>query len=171
MFKKNALVTQKSRRGFTLIELIMVIIIVGVLTGISSLYIKETIDLWRFLTFRNEVISQERIALMRMSREIRQIKDAYSITSANAQQFQFTDSNSAPIGYLLSGSNLLRNADVLAERVSALTFTYYNKTNQIIATPQVAPNKTDIYLININMTVQSGTQSKTLKTQVYPRNL
>lgn len=163
--KKNSI------KAVTLIELITVIVIVGILTGISSLYIKETVNLWRFLSFRNEVISQGRLALMRMSREIRQMRDADSLTTANAQQFQFTDTTSASISYQLSGNNVLRNADILATGVSNFTFTYYNKTNQLIMTPLVAPSATDAYRIDINATFQSGTQSKTIKTKVYPRNL
>ena len=38
-------------KGVTIIELIMVIIIVGILAGVSSLYIKQVIDQWRFLLF------------------------------------------------------------------------------------------------------------------------
>ena len=54
-------------KGVTLIELIVVMMVVGILTAASSMYIKETVDLWRFLNFRSEVVSQGRMALMKKS--------------------------------------------------------------------------------------------------------
>lgn len=158
-------------KAVTLIELIMVITIVGILTTVSSMYIKETIDLWRFLSFRSEIVSQGRLALLRMTREIRQIKDANSVTTATASAFSFTDINNNPIGFSLSANNLLRNTDILAGGASNLTFTYYDSANQQIAVPVVSPNPTNIYRIDISATIAAGGQTKTLRTQVYPRNL
>src|SRR3989338_9788431 len=160
-----------ARKGVTLIELIMVITVMGILTAVSSMYIKETIDLWRFLTFRSEVTAQVRTALLRMGREIRQIRDDLSVNTANVSQFQFVDINNAAIDYQLSGNNLLRNADILASGVSGLSFTYYDADNQALTVPKVSPDNTDIRRINISLTMESGTESKTLNLQLYPRNL
>ncbi|OGX31978.1 MAG: hypothetical protein A3D27_01995 [Omnitrophica WOR_2 bacterium RIFCSPHIGHO2_02_FULL_46_37] len=158
-------------KAVTLIELIMAITIVGILTTAASMYIKETIDLWRFVTFRSEVAAQVRTALIRMGREIRQLKDALSVYTATAGRFRFDDINANNIDYQLSGSNLMRNADILAGGVSGLSFTYYDADNNAITAPLVSPSNTDIRRINISLSIQSGTQSKTLTTQVYPRNL
>lgn len=158
-------------KGVTLIELIMVITIVGILTTVSSMYIKETIDLWRFLSFRSEAVAQGRLALLRMAREIRQIQNDASVRIAETSRFQFDDMSAAMITYELSGSNLLRNSDILASGVSGLTFTYYDTSNQEIASPDVSPNPTNIYRIDISVTIESGGQTKALRTQVYPRNL
>lgn len=152
--------------GVTLIELTMVIVIVGVLAGASSMYIKETIDLWRFLSFRNEVVAQGRTALIRMEREMRQVKDKDSISTASATQFQFTDINDNSINFYLSGNNLMRNSDILANNVTTLNFTYFDRDN----TTPVA-DTSQIYRITITLGIQSGNQSNTLRSQVYPRNL
>lgn len=156
-------------KGVTLIELIMVITIVGILTTASSLYIKETIDLWRFLSFRSEAVAQGRTALLRMEREIRQIRDNAAVIAASVSQLRFFDINNIDINFNLSGGDLMRNADILASGVNGLTFTYFNSANQAIS-PIVSPT-TDIYRIDISVTIQSGGQSKTLRTQAYPRNL
>ncbi len=158
-------------KGLTIIELIMVITTVGILTAAASMYIKETINLWRFLSFRSEAVAQGRSALLRMEREIRQIKDDLSVYAAQPSRFRFDDISNASIDYQLSGSDLTRNAGVLASGVSNLTFTYYDNNNQAIINPDVSPNPTNICRIDINVTTQSGGQSKTLKTQIYPRNL
>ena len=160
-----------TKKAVTIIELIMVIMIVGILTTVSSMYIKETIKLWQFLNSRNEDIAQERISLLRMTRDIRQLKNSTSVNIATSTRFQFVDMNSNTIDYQLSGSNLMRNSDAIAIGITGLSFTYYNSSNATITTPTVAPSATDIYRIQIQLTAQSGTQSKTLKTKVYPRNL
>ena len=163
-------------KGVTIIELIMVIIIVGILAGVSSLYIKQVIDQWRFLSFRNEAVSQVKAALFRMTREIRQIQDSASVFVADASRLQFTDINNQIINYQLSGTNVTRNADILATDIQSLKFCYYAQDNTPVCTPAcgcnvASVNLTTVHHIGMEITVQSGTQSKTLKTQVYPRNL
>ncbi|MFH0790599.1 MAG: prepilin-type N-terminal cleavage/methylation domain-containing protein [Candidatus Omnitrophota bacterium] len=160
-----------NRRGVTLIEMIMAIVIVGVLVGVSSMYVKETIDLWHFLNFRSEVVSQGRIAMIRMGREIRQIRDNLSVYNASAIRFRFDDINGNNIDYQLIGNNLMRNSDVLASGVSSLGFIYYNSSNAVIPVPLVSPTATDIYQISITLFIQSGSQTKTLRSQIHPRNL
>lgn len=164
--------------GVTIIELVMVITIVAALVGVSSMYIKETIDLWRFLTFRSEVVAQGRLALMRMVREIRQIQDDVSSDSlyiyvANASQIEFNNKdksdNDVRINYNLSGNNLMRNSDILVNNVTALNFTYFDGSNAQLATPVAEVSQ--IWRITITLVIQSGSQSNTLRSQVYPRNL
>ncbi|MCM8800679.1 MAG: prepilin-type N-terminal cleavage/methylation domain-containing protein [Candidatus Omnitrophica bacterium] len=162
------------KKGITLIELIMVIIIVAVLVGVSSMYIKEIIDLWRFLSFRNEVVSEVRLALSRMQREIREVRDSLSISVASVNQFQFTDINENSINFYLSGNNLMRNSYILAGNVTSLKFCYYNFDNQPSCLPECncsVSNFSDISRIVIEIQVTSGGQTKILRTQVYPRNL
>lgn len=162
---RGVIITKPNRRGVTLIELVMVITIVGVLTGVSSMYIKETIDLWRFMTFRNELVSGGRLAIMRMMREIRQIKDNTSINAAETSRLQFVDMNTNSIDYQLTSGNLMRNTDILASGVNSLTFIYYDINNNLTTTPA------NIKRINITLQISSGGQTKTLNVQAYPRNL
>ncbi len=159
------------KKGLTLIELVMTISIVGILVSGSMLYIKQVIDLWDFMSFRNEIVSDGRMALTRMSREIRQISNSTSVLNANSTRFNFADVNNGNIDYYFSSPNLMRNNDTLASGVSNLTLTYYNLTNQPITNPLISPQATDIQRIKIRLEMFSGNQNKTLETQVYPRNL
>lgn len=163
------------RRSYTLIELIMVIVIVGTLTGVSSMYIKESIDLWKFLSFRNEVVSRARMALARMLREIRQTKDKVSIQAANQAQFQFDDINGNNITFQLTGSSLMRNSDVLADNVQSLKFCYYDINHSPACSPVCECNVSsgglqDICLVGIQIVTASGDQTKSLSSQIFLRN-
>jgi len=162
--------SEHKKKGLTLIEVVITISIVGILVAVSSMYIKETIDLWNFLSFRNEIINQARAGFLRMTREMRQIANNTTVYFANSTRFNFTDMNSNNIDYYLSGNNLMRNTNLLISGLDNLTFTYYDNTGAVISNPRVSPD-TDIYRIAITMGIRSGTQTKVLKTQVFPRNL
>lgn len=161
----------RRKKGVTIIELIIIMTLVAVLAAVSSLYIKETVDLWNFLIFRNEMVSQGRMAFSRMVREIRHVKDRNSVLTAQAERFRFYDVNDNEIDFYLSDDILMRNSDILAGGVNSLEFTYYDNTNTVISTPAVSPFMTDIYRIVIILGIGSGSQSKTLQVAVYPRNL
>lgn len=173
----------QSSQGVTLIELIMVIVVVGVLAGGLSLGINEVIELWGFLTFRNEIASQGRMSLMRMGREIRQIKDNSSINVAGAMQFQFDDINDnnitycradADCNYDINGGYLCRNNNIMASEVTNLALTYYAEDNsELTNVPLSAGDRQDVYRIVIILTLSniSVTRTLTLRSQIYPRNL
>ena len=160
----------KKKEGVTLIELVMVIVAVGVIVGVATMYINEVVDLWSFMSFRTDVVNQARLSVARMSREMRQVKNATSVQAAEAHRFQFTDINDQPIDYYLSGTDLRRNADTLAGGVRNLTFGYYNATGEVLAVPVDAGNRTQIRRVSVFADIAAGTESKSLETQVFLRN-
>jgi len=76
----------KKKEGVTLIELVMVIVAVGVIVGVATMYINEVVDLWSFMSFRTDVVNQARLSVARMSREMRQVKNATSVQAAEAHR-------------------------------------------------------------------------------------
>jgi prepilin-type N-terminal cleavage/methylation domain-containing protein len=160
-----------SRRGVTIIELVMVIVIVGILAGVSSGYINQVIATWQTVSFRMDTVSQMRIALDRMSREMRQINNTTSVLAATSNAFRFNSSDGSTITYNVSGTDLLRNNTVLATGVTRLAFSYYNVTGGLLANPDVSPDSTDIRHITVELEVRSGGQNKNMTLQVFPRNL
>jgi len=149
--------------------MVITISIVGIIVAVSSMYIVEVIRLWDFMSFRNEVVSQDRMALMRMTREMRQVYNQSSILIATGTRFYFNINNTSAIDYNLNGTSLMRDANILATGITNLTFVYYNNTSGVIPTP--VANTSQIYLINITLEVSSGTQRKLLRAYVFPRNL
>jgi prepilin-type N-terminal cleavage/methylation domain-containing protein len=168
---KGAGVIKNKKSGLTIIELVMVIAIVGIVAGLSSVYINEVIDTYRLVSFRMESVAQMRGAIDRMSREIRQIKNSTSVLAASANLFRFNCVDNTTISYNLSGTNLLRNNSMLASGIGRLNFTYYNNTGGIVAAPDVYPDVTDIVRIKIELEARSAAQNKNLSVQVFPRNL
>lgn len=79
------------KNGFTLVELIIVIVLIGIVSISTMQFIKFGAEIYATGTERDEVVAQARFALVRMSKELRQTTpNSIRITSGNTagQSFQ-----------------------------------------------------------------------------------
>ncbi|HUK55946.1 MAG TPA: prepilin-type N-terminal cleavage/methylation domain-containing protein [Nitrospiria bacterium] len=163
----------RNERGVTLIELIFSVILIGIIGIVAArafLYSSESV-----LTGTNvrEGTQVNRIAMDRMIREIRNVANNTSVNTAGATTFTFVDTSNNTISYTLSGTNLNRvtaTTDTLAANVSSLTFTYLDNTGATIATPAVSPAATDIWWVQIALTVGTGSGAVQFRSRVHPRS-
>ena len=164
----------KKNKGFTLIELVIVITIIGITASILGFMLLGTIKAWTFKFNRNDILWDGRLALDRMTREIRTIKNSTSVTTATSSQFRFTDTGNKDITYSLSSTNLNRTengtANLLAGNVSSLTFTYYNSSDVVIPSPVVSPSATDIRRVKINLALTKNGQNVYLQSNASTKN-
>jgi len=162
------------KRGFTLVEVIMVTAITAILAAIAAPTLIEVVNAWSFTSrFQDNAVSQAIVAANRMSREIRQLKNDASVTTATSSQFSFTDTNNAALTFNQSGNLLMRDSDALADidSVNPLTFTYLDDNGAAIATPLVSPNDTDIRTIQVNFYVLAGSNKLPFQFTIRPQNL
>jgi prepilin-type N-terminal cleavage/methylation domain-containing protein len=159
------------RKGVTLIELVVVIVITGILAGLGSMVIRQVIVSWNTVSSRSEAAAQMSIALGRMSRQIRSVRDTVSVNSASANGFNFTRRDNMIVAYSVSGTNLLENGIVLSTDVARLNFTYYNFTGSTITNPKVYPQETDISRVGVELEIKSRVKNKTMGIMIRPRNL
>ena len=78
-----------NNKGFTFVEIVMVIVILGIIGGITFQFVVHGVEVFKKSRDRKELYDQGRLALERMAREIR---DAYSvevIDSATNSSFTF----------------------------------------------------------------------------------
>ena len=164
----------KKKNGFTLVELVIVIVIIGISASILGFMLLGTVKAWTFKFNRNDILWDGRLALDRMTRETRTIKNSTSVTTASAAQFRFTDAGNKDITYSLSSTNLNRTEDgtanLLAENVSSLNFTYYNSSDTAIPSPAVSPAATDIRRVRINLTLTKNGQNVYLQSDASTKN-
>ena len=164
----------KAKGGFTLIELVIVITIVGIAASIIGAMLLGTINAWTFKVNRYDLLWDGRLALDRMTREIRAIKNTTSVTTASSAQFRFINTGNVDITYSLSSTNLNRtengSANLLAENVSSLAFTYYDANGNTIATPTVSPSATNIRRVRINLTLTKNGENVYLQSDSSPKN-
>jgi prepilin-type N-terminal cleavage/methylation domain-containing protein len=169
----------RNERGVTLIEMILSIILIGVIGVVASnvfLYSTRSV-----LTGNNvrEATQVNRLAMDRMVREIRNVADNTRVLTANATTFEFLNVDGNTIKFQLTVTDLNRVftvppnpavTDLLAANVSALTFTYLSTTGATIAVPAVSPTATNIWWVQIALTVGTGTDTAQFRSRVHPRS-
>ena len=173
-------------RGFTIIELIIVIVIAGIISGIFGMLILQVIDVYSFVTVREDVLSEAELAMERMVREMRQIQKAAQtievIYLADGAEFQFVDVDDNIIGFKRNGSDLnrmefsepgvLQYDDLLADDITNMAFTYWDEDNdELSSTPLSSADIEKIKRIEISIEMERQDQEVRIDTQVYPRNL
>ncbi len=156
-------------RGFTLIEIIIVIVILSIISAISIKFVVDSLRIYTMTVNQKTLFDEGKLALERMCRDIR---DARSISrplagsSSNWMRLirttaTFGDVAGETIDYELTGTNLEKdkatpNVTVtLASNVSSFT---------------VTRSANDEMTLELTLSLGTG-ENVTLRTRVYPKNL
>jgi len=161
--------------GFTLVELVITIIVLGIVSFGGAILLSKGFD--AFFSGRNVVDAdwQARIAMEKMSRELRNIRSPSDIISGSStsglSSISFVDNNGNTVNYYVSGSNIMRTSSVDATpRVlsdgAGLTLSYYDSTGTI-----TTATTTNVRYIVITISTTYGGANFNLTTGVYPWNL
>lgn len=161
----------RKNKGFTLIELTVVLVLAGILALFLSGALNKGIESWYFVADRSDLMAQTPYALNRIARELRYIKDSKSVYAAGASSITFNDASSSSITYNLSGGSIYRNGNPLLDGVTNFSLQYLDANGNIIATPVINPSATNIRKIRISVTVQKGNNPFSMETIVKPRNI
>jgi len=116
------------KNGFTLIEVVVVIVILSIIAGIGSRVIQAAFNSYLVNQNITTANTAARLAFERMTRDIHNINSAASISTATSSQLSFTDIYGNTITYQLTGTQLMRSGQVLADGVSSLNFLYWNQS-------------------------------------------
>lgn len=156
----------KKQQGFTLIELVMVIVLLTIIAAISSKIISQGLS--AYLTGKNAIdaIWQGEFAMERMARNIAQVRSANDIAVQSSSEFSFTDINGNSIDYKLSGSSLLYNTQILADGINSLSFGYYDKNGSSVGSSSI-----NLHYVTITLNITQNNTNYTLSRAVYLRDL
>lgn len=155
----------KHQRAFTMIEFIIIIVILSVLSVIALPMIQAGFN--AYFTQRNlsDANWQGRLALARMSRDIRNIPSAGNISTATSTQFTFTDNGNNSVSYTLSGTTLQRNALTLANGITSATFGFYDSAGATTGTIN------NIRYVSVELNITQGNTNTTLQTVINLRDV
>lgn len=149
-------------KGFTFIELLIVIGILGLLSIVASQLLFHGFKTYVAFRTTTETGEQAQRAMSRMTREL---GAAQSITVAGVNQIQFTDNAGNSVQYDVTGNFLMRNANPLADHVSALTLTYVDAN---LVNTAVLSN---IYSIRVSIDFSDSGNTWHVDSVIHPRNL
>ncbi len=158
-------VPAKRSSGYTLVEMVSVMTILSVVGLATSFVILESMRVYARTAPSMDASYQARLAIERMRRELRSMKDTDSISVFTGSALTFDDSTDNTIAYGLSAGQLQRNGVPLAHGVTALAFSYWAKDGSAATTAE------DLHLVDIDLTVLAGDQAYRQTTSVFPRFL
>lgn len=149
-------------KGFTLVEIILAMTLLGITVVATSVLMGRGLDAYNLVNSRTVALDQANYALVRMEKEMTKVSN---INNAHSTLFAFVDSLGNSTDFHLDGTTLFRGNDPLAHNVSSLTFTFYRDNGATTTAPP------QIRRIHIDMTVlaDGGNGTIDLRTDVFPR--
>jgi len=167
---------KNSSKGFTLIEVIVVIVILSIASAITIYFLINSIKIYTMTVKQKTLMDEGKVALERMCRDIR---DAQIIsvpnTGSSGTSITFTRTNATVQD--IAGETIIfqRNAGAnTLEKVKASPSTTSTMAGNVstFTVTRGAPatnNKNEITL-SLNLLMGTG-ENVTLQTRVYPKNL
>src|SRR3989344_4753235 len=142
-----------NKQGFTRIETIMIVSLLAVLSfGIGN-FIVTSVQNWLLISGRQSAVSAARAAVSRVVAELKRIKKPQNILTAATAECQFIDLNNQIVAFSQSGTNLLRNSDILTTNLASpegLRFKYLD------ASGEATDVALDIRSIRVRVYLSSG---------------
>jgi len=153
-------------KGFTLIEIIVVIVILCIVSGITIKFLVDSLRIYTMTVNQKTLFDEGKAALERMCRDIR---DARSITSISASSITFVRNNATVQDGAGETIIFQRNAGVgTLEKVKASP----SATSTMAANVSIfaVTNATNEIQLQLTLNLSTG-ENVTLQTKVYPENL
>lgn len=156
--------------GFTLIELIVVIVITSIIAGVVARFLVFGVNTYHFVDERKRALHEARLALHLMNSEFRQVRDPSGLYIARQDKLQFINYYNQVNTYQYSNNRLLKNGFTIAENVTSFNFRYLKADGTYLQSPVSADSLTYVWNIEANYTIQMGAQSVPFHLIVHPRN-
>lgn len=165
-------------KGLTLIELLIALAIVGIISIGLIFMLTQGLKVWTGGTARTDIVDRGRIALDRLSRELRQA-ERFTINVMNATDIQFNVVGGVTnyvIAYKFTNNALWRSEKTnmsspndfvpIANYVTNLTFSYYDKTGAVTS------STTAVRTVRVALVIDmpAPEQDVTLTTEIQLRN-
>ncbi len=163
---------KKGVRGFTFIETLLTIIIVGAVAGVAAKVLISGLDVYALLMNRHDASQSARIGMERMVEELLLI-DSSDIILMTDTRISFVDSTGSTSSFKRQSITrdgrtipcLYRGDDFLAGNVGLLDFDYLTATGSSTIWPW------QVRRINVDLVVDAfaNAGSVHLRTNVFPR--
>ena len=153
-------------RGFTLIEIVIVIVILSIVSAITIYFLVSSLRVYTMTVNQKTLFDEGKLALERMSRDIR---DANSITGSSATSITFIRTNATGAGQDIANETItFQLTGTTREKVKASPAVTSAIAENVSAFTVTRAADDEIKLV---LTLSLGTgENVTLQTKVYPKN-
>jgi prepilin-type N-terminal cleavage/methylation domain-containing protein len=168
------MVRSRAGRGFSLIELVVVIVLIGLLAAVGANMVADTMSTAYTVTNNQASGSAARYAAERITREVREVAFGalgYSITTMTSASLAFTKEDGTAVTISsASGALTVRygtaTAQTLTNQVSSFAFAYYDQLGGTTTSIE------DIRFVQVTLSVVNSKTGATdsLRTRIFLRN-
>lgn len=162
-------------RGFSLIEMVIVIIVLGIMAAVAAPIALTGLNAYNAMHDSVATNDKLRYATERLARELREVKfeePIYSFSSMSTTAPVFTKAddvtvtigNSPPNVTLAYSTPTVSPAPVLTDQVSSLAFAYFDESGNSTT------STTAVRFVEVSLTLTQGAQSYSERTRVQLRN-
>ena len=168
MNKKAFTLHRRGSAGFTMIEIIIVIVVTSLIAVVAATVINNGMGVWFLLRDQSNLMLETKATMKRMVREIRRTENsADGIITFTATEYQFDDINNNRIRYWQDGTDLKRGTRVLLPDLASsggLEFVYYDSSGNVATLDE------NVRSVQISIAVVSGNNRVRLRNIANLRN-
>ncbi|MBI5970822.1 MAG: type II secretion system protein [Deltaproteobacteria bacterium] len=172
---------KKPIAGFTLIEMLMAIVLMGIIATVTAVTMYQGVRAFHQTGTRNDLTEEARLAIDRLSKELMLTRctqagaacaaQAADITRMLVNDMRFVNIENAGRGFRVNAGSLMMRSGVLdadpeetlAGNVSALSFTYLDRNGGVAAVVS------DVWLIGVNITLSNLGETLDFTVNINPR--
>lgn len=172
----------KNQDGFTLIEIVLVILAIGIIGTMAAAMLGQGADIYKETVYRQSFLGQARSTFWRLGREAGNQQKTEHFSLSSATNFYVTNAKSETIQFAFSGSNGLNYTSPsstiypLSNQLNPQTSTlrYYNdELSEIALTTgqSLTQSRADsVRLIYMDMVFKKDDDSVRFSSFIYPQN-
>jgi len=156
------------KKGHTLIELIIIILVLAILSFVFGNFIFKATDAWIFVKTRDSAMGSARYSMNRVLLEIRRIQSPTQLSVLTSTECKFKDIDSNDVDFKQIGADLYRNTDMLASGLlspGGLRFSYFTDSGTSTTI------NLNVRVINVKLSFNKFSQVITLESSVRIRNI
>ncbi len=169
----------RDRSGYTLMELVIVILILGIVGALSVRLLSSTMSMYQTVMLRSRLVNAGRSLSARLYREAKPIPFADSLLTADAKALEWKNNAGNTYQYTITGSQVTRTLNngspkMLVEKVDYTNsaFTFYDSTGAALTPlPLNSSNRHKVRMIGASVKFTDGSESVVSNIRFYLTNL